>query len=101
MVVLMQLVTNLAPIPTVKMVKLDMADHILENIKKTQDIELTSHWARGSVRVGRKKFEYNQCCGSGMFISDAGSRIRLLPSLIPDPGLVRSWIPDQDTHQRI
>jgi hypothetical protein len=30
MVVLMQLVTNLAPIPTVKMVKLDMADHILD-----------------------------------------------------------------------
>jgi len=29
MVVLMQLVRNLAPIPTVKMVRLDMADHIL------------------------------------------------------------------------
>jgi hypothetical protein len=38
----MQLVTNLAPIPTVKMVKLDMADHILDIegiLKKTQHIE--------------------------------------------------------------
>jgi hypothetical protein len=49
----------------------------------------------------------HQCCGSGMFIPDPGSRIRIFsipdPNFsIPDPGPRVDKIPDpdQDLHQR-
>jgi hypothetical protein len=51
MVVLMQLVTNLAPIPTVKMVKLDMADHILDMEGK---FEKNSTYRLGRAPLGAR-----------------------------------------------
>jgi hypothetical protein len=53
MVVLMQLVTNLAPIPTVKMVKLDMADHILDMEGILKKLNISNKHTIG--RPGRTK----------------------------------------------